>query len=242
MEKLFNAHGQDIAAIILEPYPGNMNLVKPELSFIAGLRQLCDHYSAVLIFDEVMSGFRVALGGAQEILNIAPDLSTFGKIIGGGMPVGAFGGRREIMEHLSPVGKVYQAGTLSGNPIAMSAGLATLNGVCAPGFYQKLTQETQQLLKGLEEVAAKANIPFTTQSEGGMFGFYFTTEKSITTYAQVQQCNMDHFKHFFQGMLRRGIYLAPSAYEAGFMSSAHGEKEISKTITAAAEVFQELNH
>lgn len=232
--------GDDIACIIIEPVAGNMNCVLPEPGFLEGLRKLCDQYGILLIFDEVMTGFRVALGGAQAKYNVIPDMTAFGKVIGGGMPVGAFGGRREIMAQLSPLGPVYQAGTLSGNPVAMAAGLATLNLVAEPGFHQRLEASTQQLCTGLEDTAGKAGIPLTTNSVGGMFGFFFSEASKITRYAQVMACDIERFKRFFHGMLDEGIYLAPSAFEAGFMSSAHGEVEIEATLAAAARVMARL--
>lgn len=232
--------GDDIACIMIEPVAGNMNCVLPEPGFLEGLRKLCDQYGILLIFDEVMTGFRVALGGAQAKYNVIPDMTAFGKVIGGGMPVGAFGGRREIMAQLSPLGPVYQAGTLSGNPVAMAAGLATLNLVAEPGFHQRLEASTQQLCTGLEDTAGKAGIPLTTNSVGGMFGFFFSEASKITRYAQVMACDIERFKRFFHGMLDEGIYLAPSAFEAGFMSSAHGEAEIEATLAAAARVMTRL--
>jgi glutamate-1-semialdehyde 2,1-aminomutase len=236
---LFEKFGDDIAAVIVEPVAGNMNCVLPREGFLEGLRILCDNYQSVLIFDEVMTGFRLALGGAQQRFQIKPDLTTLGKVIGGGMPVGAFGGRADIMKCIAPLGPVYQAGTLSGNPVAMAAGLATLDLISKPGFYSDLENKTQQLMQGLEARAKHANIPFTTTYLGSMFGLYFT-DKKIETFDDVQQCNIEHFKKFFHGMLREGVYLAPSAYEAGFMSSAHGEKEINKTWNAAERVFADL--
>jgi glutamate-1-semialdehyde 2,1-aminomutase len=236
---LFEKFGNDIAAVIVEPVPGNMNLVPPREGFLAGLRALCDHYQSVLIFDEVMTGFRVALGGAQERFRIKPDLTTLGKVIGGGMPVGAFGGRAEIMECIAPLGPVYQAGTLSGNPVAMTAGLATLELISEPHFYSELANKTQQLTQGLEECARHAKIPFKTTHIGSMFGLFFTN-KEIELFDDVKQCNIERFKKFFHGMLNEGIYLAPSAYEAGFVSSAHSELEIAKTLRAAEKVFSKL--
>jgi glutamate-1-semialdehyde 2,1-aminomutase len=241
VEALFKKHGKEIAAVIVEPVPGNMNCVPPIPGFLEGLRELCTKYDSVLIFDEVMTGFRIALGGAQAHYNIVPDMTTLAKVIGGGMPVGAFGGRTEIMNCISPLGPVYQAGTLSGNPIAMTAGLKTLELLSKdPEFYSKLTAHLTTLLHGLEERAAHANIPFHTTVVGGMFGLFFTENKNVQTYADVKQCNVSMFQKFFHGMLDRGIYLAPSAYEAGFMSSAHGEMEIAETLAAAEETFAEL--
>lgn len=239
VEALFKQHGTDIAGVIVEPVAGNMNCIPPRKDFLAGLRALCDQYDSVLIFDEVMTGFRVALGGAQERYGITPDLTTLGKIIGGGMPVGALGGRKDIMQCLAPVGPVYQAGTLSGNPVAMSAGLATLELISKPDFYLKLEQSTQMLMTGLKERADASGIAFQVTEVGGMFGFFFT-KTPIETYVDVKTCNVDLFKAFFHGMLAEGIYLAPSAYEAGFISSAHTAKEIDATLTAAEKVFAKL--
>jgi glutamate-1-semialdehyde 2,1-aminomutase len=236
---LFEKYGQDIAAIIVEPVAGNMNCVLPQKGFLEGLRELCDRYQSVLIFDEVMTGFRSALGGAQQRFAIKPDLTTLGKIIGGGMPVGAFGGRREIMECIAPLGPVYQAGTLSGNPVAMTAGLATLELISQAGFYADLENKTQYLMQGLEERAASAGIQFKTNYLGSMFGLFFT-DKKVETFADVKQCNVEQFKKFFHGMMAEGVYLAPSAYEAGFMSAAHDESVIKKTFSAAEKVFSQL--
>jgi glutamate-1-semialdehyde 2,1-aminomutase len=239
VEALFKKYGSDIAAIIVEPVAGNMNCVLPRADFLEGLRTLCDQYGSVLIFDEVMTGFRFALGGAQEYFNINPDLTTLGKIIGGGMPVGAFGGRADIMKCIAPLGPVYQAGTLSGNPVAMTAGLATLELISKPGFYSELEKKTQQLMQGLQNCAKAAGIPFTTTSIGSMFGLFFT-DKKIETFDDVKQCDIERFKKFFHAMLMEGIYLAPSAYEAGFMSSAHGDAEIAKTLAAAEKALHSL--
>ena len=237
---LFEKYGDDITAIIVEPIAGNMNCIPPLPDFLTGLRELCDQYHSVLIFDEVMTGFRVALGGAQELYQVKPDLTTLGKVIGGGMPVGAFGGRTDIMSHIAPLGKVYQAGTLSGNPVAMTAGLATLELVSAPDFYTQLQNTTRALMDGLKERAQAANISLQTTDVVGMFGFFFTDAENITTYDDVKKCNIEQFKKFFHGMLKEGVYLAPSAYEAGFTSSAHTEKEIAKTLAAAEKVFERL--
>ncbi|MEO8401310.1 MAG: glutamate-1-semialdehyde 2,1-aminomutase [Gammaproteobacteria bacterium] len=237
VEALFEKYGDDIAAVIVEPVAGNMNCVLPAAGFLSGLRALCDRYQSVLIFDEVMTGFRIALGGAQAHYDIKPDLTTLGKVIGGGMPVGAVGGRAEIMQCLAPLGPVYQAGTLSGNPIAMAAGLASLNLVSQPNFFTALSQSTERLMQGLRERAYASNIPFYATSIGGMFGIYFTEAKEVSTLAEVKKCNVERFKQFFHGMLQEGVYLAPSAFEAGFVSSAHGEKEIAKTLAAANNVF-----
>jgi glutamate-1-semialdehyde 2,1-aminomutase len=238
VKNLFSKIGNEIACVIVEPVAGNMNCVPPVPGFLEGLRRMCDQYGSVLIFDEVMTGFRVALGGAQAYYNIKPDLTTLGKIIGGGMPVGAFGGRRDIMEKIAPLGPVYQAGTLSGNPVAMAAGLATLEQINKPGFYNTLTQKTEQLMQGLRECAQTAKIPFTTNCVGGMFGIFFTDQPTISTFAQVSKCNVERFKKFFHGMLDEGVYLAPSAFEAGFVSSAHSEREITATLSAAEKVFK----
>lgn len=238
---LFEKYGDDIAAIIVEPVAGNMNCVLPLPGFLQGLREVCDRYQSLFIIDEVMTGFRVALGGATAHYQLKPDLVTLGKIIGGGMPVGAFGGRKEIMEELAPEGPVYQAGTLSGNPIAMTAGLATVELVSQPGFYEELNKKTQTLTQGLAERARAANIPFLTTAICGMFGLYFTDQEKITSLADVKKCDAERFKAFFHCMLQEGIYLAPSAYEAGFISSAHGEKEIKKTWEAAKKAFIQLS-
>jgi glutamate-1-semialdehyde 2,1-aminomutase len=238
---LFEKYSNDIAAIIVEPVPGNMNCVPPAPGFLEGLRQLCDDYGSVLIFDEVMTGFRVALGGAQAFYNIVPDLTTLGKIIGGGMPVGAFGGRADIMHCIAPLGPVYQAGTLSGNPVAMTAGLTTLELIESdPQFHAKLTASMQKLLHGISERAEAANIPLRTTAVGGMFGLFFTEADQIVTYDDVKTCDIARFKQFYHGMLREGVYLAPSAYEAGFLSAAHGETELAKTFVAAEKVFSDL--
>ncbi|PPD44707.1 MAG: glutamate-1-semialdehyde-2,1-aminomutase [Methylobacter sp.] len=240
VEKLFAECGADIACIIVEPVAGNMNCIPPASGFLETLRQVCDDYQSVLIFDEVMTGFRVGLQGAQGYYNITPDLTTLGKVIGGGMPVGAFGGKREIMERLAPLGPVYQAGTLSGNPVAMAAGLKTLELISQPGFYETLTAKTERLTAGLETAAQHAGIPFTTNSVGGMFGLFFSAADQIATFAEVMQCNQERFKHFFHAMLAQGVYLAPSAFEAGFVSMAHSDADFDATISKAAEVFKQL--
>ena len=240
LEQLFAEHGQDIACIIVEPVAGNMNCIPPAPGFLEGLRSLCNKYGAVLIFDEVMTGFRVALGGAQAVYDVKPDLTTLGKIIGGGMPVGAFGGKREIMQHIAPLGPVYQAGTLSGNPIAMAAGLAALTEISKPGVYQALTEKTTYLVNGLKAAADKHGVPLATNQVGGMFGFFFTSEARVSNFAQATQCNIDAFKHFFHLMLQQGIYLAPSAYEAGFLSLAHSDADLTHTLTAAEHSFKQL--
>ncbi len=238
--QVFAEVGDSIAAVIVEPVAGNMNCVPPAPGFLSGLRKLCTGHGSLLIFDEVMTGFRVDLEGAQGLFNIKPDLTTLGKVIGGGLPVGAFGGRLDIMEHLAPLGPVYQAGTLSGNPIAMAAGLATLELVSQPGFFERLSATTRQLLDGLRGVARAAGIPFTTTQVGGMFGLFFSREQTIHRFAQVMQCDVERFKQFFHGMLAGGVYLAPSAFEAGFVSSAHGPNEIAATIAAAERVLKNL--
>jgi len=236
----FDKLGQQIACIIVEPIAGNMNCVPGTESFLKGLRELCDSYDSVLIFDEVMSGFRVAIDGAQGIYGIRPDLTTLGKVIGGGMPVGAFGGKRAIMEMIAPLGPVYQAGTLSGNPIAMTAGLATLNQLEQPGFFDDLSSKTQRLAEGLVTRARAFNIPLTTNYIGGMFGLFFTEEENIHNFYQVTNCNLDRFKLFFHEMLNEGVYLAPSAYEAGFVSAAHEAGDIKTTLMTAEQVFARL--
>jgi glutamate-1-semialdehyde 2,1-aminomutase len=241
VEQLFAAIGNEIACIIVEPVAGNMNCVPPAPGFLHTLRKVCDASGAVLIFDEVMTGFRVALGGAQALYGIKPDLTTLGKIVGGGMPVGAFGGKRVIMEQLAPLGPVYQAGTLSGNPVAMAAGLKTLEIICAtPDFHQRLAALTQSLLTGLTEAAQAAGLPWVTTQVGGMFGLYFNTEASISNYAQVMRSDAERFKRFFHGMLAEGVYLAPSAFEAGFVSIAHTPADIADTVAAARRVFARL--
>lgn len=232
--------GGQIACIIVEPVAGNMNCIPPVPGFLEGLRAICDEYGAVLIFDEVMTGFRVAKGGAQEFYGVKPDLTTLGKVIGGGLPVGAFGGKREIMEQIAPLGPVYQAGTLSGNPVSMAAGLATLKLLSEPGFHENLTNRAAALMSGLEACAAKAGIPLTTNQVGGMFGFFFTEEKKISHFHQVTNCHLERFKLFFHGMLNEGVYLAPSAFEAGFVSGAHGDAEIEATLAAASRVLAKL--
>lgn len=233
-------HGSDIACIIVEPVAGNMNCVPPVPGFLEGLREQCDKHGVVLIFDEVMTGFRVALGGAQALYGVTPDLSTFGKIIGGGMPVGCFGGHQKIMSHIAPLGPVYQAGTLSGNPLAMAAGLTTLKLINRPGFHDELTDYTARLLKGLQERADAAGIPFTTTQAGGMFGIYFSERKNITSFEDATSSNIEHFKQFFHLMLEGGVYLAPSAFEAGFTSIALGDTELKITLDAAERAFAQM--
>jgi len=240
VEKLFSKNKNDIAGIIIEPIAGNMNCVLPHLEFLQFLREICDQHRSVLIFDEVMTGFRVGLGGAQEKYNIKPDITTLGKIIGGGMPVGAFGGRKDIMEKIAPLGPVYQAGTLSGNPIAMTAGFATLKLLQQNNFYDLLDSQTEKLLSELKILANKYNVDLLTQHAGSLFGLFFTQQPKIESFHDVQQCNIDKFKKFFHGMLSQGIYFAPSAFEAGFLSISHTEKEINQTLTAAENVFKTL--
>ncbi|QIK38629.1 glutamate-1-semialdehyde 2,1-aminomutase [Caldichromatium japonicum] len=235
----FAKMGAEIACIIVEPVAGNMNCIPPLPGFLEGLREVCDQYGAVLIFDEVMTGFRVALGGAQGYYGVRPDMTALGKVIGGGMPVGAFGGKREIMSKLAPLGPIYQAGTLSGNPIAMAAGLKTLELISEPGFFDRLSAKVQTLMDGLKERAAQAGVALTTNQVGGMFGIFFTDEQ-VTNYEQATRCNIQQFKAFFHGMLKRGVYLAPSAFEAGFVSSAHTDEDIQATLAAAAETFAAL--
>jgi len=240
VRETFRIFGEQIACIIVEPVAGNMNCIPPAPGFLEGLRRVCDDYGSVLIFDEVMTGFRVALGGAQKRYGVTPDLTTLGKVIGGGLPVGAFGGRREIMEQLAPLGPVYQAGTLSGNPVAMAAGLATLQLVSAPKFFTALEARTRLLTEGMVDTAQEAGIPLTANQVGGMFGLFFTETRNVTRYAQATACHLERFKAFFHGMLREGIYLAPSAFEAGFMSAAHTEADIEATLAAARRVLAGL--
>ncbi len=238
---LFAEFPDDIACVIVEPVAGNMNCVPPSAEFLPALRKLCDQHGSVLIFDEVMTGFRVALGGAQALYDIQPDLSTFGKVIGGGLPVGAFGGRADIMAQLAPAGPVYQAGTLSGNPLAMAAGLANLGLVQESGFYERLEKHTQQLVAGIAAAAQRHDIALSCNQVGGMFGLFFSTEVEIRRYKQVMACDAKRFSRFFHAMLQQGIYLAPSAFEAGFVSSAHSEADIERTITAAGKAFATLS-
>ena len=232
--------GEQIACIIIEPVAGTMNCIPPEPGFLQGLRDICDQYGTLLIFDEVMTGFRVALGGAQALYGIKPDLTTLGKVIGAGMPVGAFGGKREIMAHIAPLGPVYQAGTLSGNPLAMAAGLAMLEQVSEPGFYQNLADMAQQLMQGFARAADTNGIPLAWNQVGGMFGFFFSDEKHISRFQQVTACDIDRFKRFFHAMLKEGVYLAPSAFEAGFVSSAHTPALIEQSIAAADKAMATL--
>jgi glutamate-1-semialdehyde 2,1-aminomutase len=240
VSQCFEQLGDQIACIIVEPVAGNMNCIPPQAGFLEGLRAICDQYGVVLIFDEVMTGFRVSLGGAQAFYGVKPDLTTLGKVVGGGLPVGAFGGKKEVMECIAPLGPVYQAGTLSGNPIAMAAGLSTLKQLQAPNFHQALSDKAAKLVAGLQTRADAANIPFTTNQVGGMFGMFFTAEKQVSQFDQVVACDQERFKQFFHGMLEQGIYLAPSSYEAGFISIAHGDAEIQATLDAAEKVFATL--
>ncbi|MEQ1487420.1 MAG: glutamate-1-semialdehyde 2,1-aminomutase [Methylotenera sp.] len=239
LKELFSKIGNEIACVIIEPVVGNMNLIVPTQEFLQTLRELCTKHGAILIFDEVMTGFRVALGGAQALYNIKPDMTTLGKVIGGGMPVGAFGGRKDIMQCLAPIGAVYQAGTLSGNPVAVTAGLATLKIIQENGFHDKLTAQTKKLIDGLVLAAKEANVTFSAQSVGGMFGLYFC-EKCPTSYDEVMQSNKEHFNKFFHSMLDSGIYLGPSAFEAGFVSAALSDEDVAFTIKAAKKAFQSL--
>ena len=240
LDTVFAEIGEQVACVIVEPIAGNMNMVPPVPGFHEKLRKLCTAAGTILIFDEVMTGFRVAKGGAQSIFGITPDLTTLGKIVGGGMPAAAFGGRADIMASLAPDGPVYQAGTLSGNPVAMAAGLATLELIDAPGFYESLTAKTKQLIDGLAAAAADAGVAMATECEGGMFGLVFTDAESVRSFDQVAAADVERFKKFFHGMLDEDVYLAPSAFEAGFVSAAHGDGEIDATIDAAAKVFATL--
>jgi len=240
VDSLFVQSGKEIACVIIEPVAGNMNLVPPGPGYLEGLRALCNQFGVVLIFDEVMTGFRTALGGAQSVYNIIPDLTTLGKVIGGGLPVGAFGGKKEIMDMLAPSGPVYQAGTLSGNPLAVTAGLTTLREISKPGFFEALTDKTAALLTGLKARADAAGIPFTTNQVGGMFGCFFSEDEKISHFSQVMACDTERFKHYFHQMLDSGIYLAPSAFEAGFVSAAHGDVELQLTLDAAEKAFARI--
>ena len=240
IQQLFKDCGHQIAAVIVEPVAGNMNCVPPVSGFLETLRAVCDEAGSLLIFDEVMTGFRVALGGAQSFYKIRPDLTTLGKIIGGGMPVGAFGGRRDVMSRLAPLGPVYQAGTLSGNPVAMAAGLKTLDLISVPGFFEDLSQKTRSLVEGLKNLSMAAGIPFSTHAVGGMFGLYFSPCAKITHFDDVMSADIDRFKRFFHGMLQEGVYLAPSAFEAGFVSIAHDDQVIEETLSAAQKVLKGL--
>ncbi|QUN04974.1 glutamate-1-semialdehyde 2,1-aminomutase [Shewanella yunxiaonensis] len=240
VKALFEQYPDEIACIIVEPVAGNMNCVPPQPGFLQGLRAICDDYQALLIIDEVMTGFRVSKGGAQGYYGVTPDLTTLGKVIGGGMPVGAFGGRKDVMQYIAPTGPVYQAGTLSGNPIAMSAGLAQLEALCEPGIYEALAAKTKRVAEGIKAAAAKHGIAMAVNYVGGMFGLFFTDAPEVTNFAQVTKCNVEQFKVFYHGMLNEGVYLAPSAFEAGFLSLAHGETEIEATLAAADKVFASM--
>lgn len=241
VKEAFSQIGGQVACIIVEPVAGNMNCIPPVPGFLEGLREVCDEYGSVLIFDEVMTGFRVALGGAQAHYGIKPDMTTLGKVVGGGMPVGAFGGKREIMEKIAPLGPVYQAGTLSGNPVAMAAGLTTLKLAGQEGFYEGISAKVEKLVTGIMGEAKKAGIPMSENHVGGMFGLFFTEEEKITSFGQaVDKCNADRFKLFFHGMLNEGVYLAPSAFEAGFVSAAHTDEDIEATVAAAGKVLAGL--
>jgi glutamate-1-semialdehyde 2,1-aminomutase len=237
VQRVMRQIGEQVACVIVEPVAGNMNCILPAEDFLQTLRRECDRAGAVLIFDEVMTGFRVAPGGAQALYGVRPDLTTLGKIIGGGMPVGAFGGRRDIMEQLAPLGPVYQAGTLSGNPVAMIAGLTTLDLISVPGFHERLSAMTDVLMEELTSAAAEAGVPFSTNHVCGMFGLFFTAERKVDRYEKVMACDVERFKRFFHGMLGEGIYLAPSAFEAGFLSAAHTAADIEATVAAAARVL-----
>lgn len=240
VKQAFAQVGGQVACIIVEPVAGNMNCIPPVPGFLEGLREVCDEYGSVLIFDEVMTGFRVSRGGAQEHYGVKPDLTTLGKVIGGGLPVGAFGGKREVMEHIAPLGPVYQAGTLSGNPVSMAAGLASMEILMQEGFHDNLSQKAAMLMDGFKERAKAAGIPLTTNQVGGMFGFFFSEEPQVSNFYQVTQCNLERFQLFYHEMLNEGVYMAPSAYEAGFVSSAHTDVEIQATLDAAERVFAKL--
>ncbi|MDX1459731.1 MAG: glutamate-1-semialdehyde 2,1-aminomutase [Xanthomonadales bacterium] len=240
VRQCLEVHEGQVAAIIVEPVAGNMNCIPPRDGYLAALRQLCDQHGVVLIFDEVMTGFRVALGGAQSLYGVTPDLSTFGKVIGGGMPVGAFGGKRELMELVAPSGPVYQAGTLSGNPVAMAAGLANLDLITTPGFYEMLNERSAQLVEGMASAAQTAGVAMHFSRVGGMFGLFFTDQDEVTTFSEVMKCDIEAFKRFFHGMLEAGIYLAPSAFEAGFVSASHTEQDIRDTVRAAEMVLARM--
>ncbi|MEM6817385.1 MAG: glutamate-1-semialdehyde 2,1-aminomutase [Pseudomonadota bacterium] len=237
---LFADRGEDIACIIVEPIAGNMNFIPPKPGFLETLREVCDEYGSVLIFDEVMTGFRVAAGGAQSVYGVKPDMTTLGKVIGGGMPAAAFGGRRDIMEHIAPVGPVYQAGTLSGNPVAMAAGLATLERVDTDGFHDRLHRTSDRLLSGFKQVAADNGIPMWTAAQGGMLGFVFTDRPEVTGFDDICAADIEYFKQFFHAMLDQGVYLAPSAFEAGFVSAAHSDEDIDTTIERADTAMRKL--
>mgnify|MGYP001183958129 FL=1 len=240
LQETFEKIGNKIAAVIVEPIAGNMNFVPGNQKFMTTLRNLCDENQSILIFDEVMTGFRVALGGAQSILDVIPDMTILGKIIGGGMPVGAFGGKKDIMDYIAPDGPVYQAGTLSGNPVAMSAGLETLNLISADGFFESLENKTKQLVNEITESANKIGVPLTTNHAGGMFGLFFSNEKKVDSFEKVMSCNKAHYNIFFHGMIENGIYFAPSSYEAGFISASHSNADIEFTVEAAKNIFKKI--
>ena len=240
VEQAFVSVGDKVACIIVEPVAGNMNCIPPEPGFLQGLREICDQYGALLIIDEVMTGFRVSLSGAQGHYGVVPDITTLGKVVGAGMPVGAFGGKQAVMEYIAPTGPVYQAGTLSGNPLAMAAGLAMMKQLEQPEFYTRLSARAKQLVDGLQQAADHAGVAFTTNQVGGMFGFFFSDAEKVSRFSQVQACDLQRFQAFYHYMLQAGVYLAPSAYEAGFISSAHTEQDVEATIAAAADVFKKL--
>ena len=241
VKALFSKMGEEVGCIIVEPVAGNMNCIPPKEGFLQGLRKLCDDYGSVLIFDEVMTGFRVALGGAQAYYQVKPDLTTLGKVIGGGLPVAAFGGRREIMNQIAPLGPIYQAGTLSGNPLSMASGLAMLSILEADdSFYQNLSDSTEYLVNGIVGAASTSNISMTSNNVGGMFGLFFSSEEEVTNFSQASNCDIELFKKFYKSMIKQGVYFAPSAYECGFLSAAHGKNELDQTINAALTVFSEL--
>jgi glutamate-1-semialdehyde 2,1-aminomutase len=240
VREAFRTMGHEIAGVIVEPVAGNMNCVPPIPGFLETLREECTRAGALLIFDEVMTGFRVALGGAQALYGIVPDLTTLGKIVGGGMPVGAFGGRADIMDRITPEGPIFHAGTLSGNPVSMAAGIATLKEISQPGFYESLNAKTERLMQGFDEAARNAGVPLATRTVGGMFGFFFTSTKTVTRFSEVMACDIERFKRFFHAMLDSGVYLAPSAFEAGFVSSAHTDQDIDETIARAQKAFQAI--
>jgi glutamate-1-semialdehyde 2,1-aminomutase len=238
VEDLFLEMGEEIGCIIVEPIAGNMNCIPPKEGFLEGLRKICDKYETVLIFDEVMTGFRVALGGAQEVYNVTPDLTALGKVIGGGLPVAAFGGRRDIMNQIAPIGPIYQAGTLSGNPLSMASGLAMLTALEEDkSFYKNLGRRAEYLVQGIISEAKARDIQMTSNCVGGMFGMFFSNEEKVTNFSQASSCNIELFKKFFQEMIKQGVYLAPSAYEAGFLSNAHTDEDLDKTISAASAAF-----
>ena len=241
VKALFSKMGEEVGCIIVEPVAGNMNCIPPKEGFLQGLRKLCDDYGTVLIFDEVMTGFRVALGGAQAYYRVKPDLTTLGKVIGGGLPVAAFGGRNEIMNQIAPLGPIYQAGTLSGNPLSMASGLAMLSILEADdSFYQNLSDSTEYLVNGILGAASTSNISMTSNNVGGMFGLFFSSEEKVTNFSQASNCDIELFKKFYKSMIKQGVYFAPSAYECGFLSAAHGKNELDQTINAALTAFSEL--